>query len=625
VGSEVRHGGVQGHRGSHRNDLRLAIDYQFTDDQPTNAERAAVDAVLGPPESIHAGATERSTADDHVAFGGFHGARARRHLLLPTLNAVQAEIGWVSHGAINYLSQRIPVAPAEAYGVAQFYDLIATDPRPPRVANVCDDIACKAAGVDPMIDELRDRLGRSGEFGSAAAWVRSPCLGQCEKGSAAYIQIAGRDDIMIAPATAPQIIEALGAQHPRPAIDPTPPRHATRLLAGVAATLADHETAGGTAALRKALQSPSERVLDEVTASGLRGRGGAAFPAGIKWQAVAAETGPKYVVCNADESEPGTFKDRVLMEANPYRLIEAMIIAGYAVGASYGYIYIRGEYPIAHARLERAIEEMRSAGYLGSEVAETDYSFDLELRKGAGAYVCGEETALFNSIEGFRGEPRQKPPFPTAAGLFSRPTLVNNVESLMNIPDIVLEGGAAFAAIGTAESSGPKLFCMSGNVGNPGVYEVPFGATTRDLIDTAGGVDGELAAVLVGGAAGTFLSDQQLDVPLTFEATRTEGIALGSGVVMVFNTEVDLPDIVRRISHFFREESCGLCVPCRVGTVRQEESLIRIGEGSPIAHEFELLDQLDGVLRDASICGLGQFASSAVQSAIRLGLIRAPS
>lgn len=476
-----------------------------------------------------------------------------------------------------------------------------------------------------MIDELRDRLGRSGEFGSAAAWVRSPCLGQCEKGSAAYIQIAGRDDIMIAPATAPQIIEALGAQHPRPAIDPTPPRHATRLLAGVAATLADHETAGGTAALRKALQSPSERVLDEVTASGLRGRGGAAFPAGIKWQAVAAEKEPKYVVCNADESEPGTFKDRVLMEANPYRLIEAMIIAGYAVGASYGYIYIRGEYPIAHARLERAVEEMRSAGYLGSAVAETDYSFDLELRKGAGAYVCGEETALFNSIEGFRGEPRQKPPFPTAAGLFSRPTLVNNVESLMNIPDIVLEGGAAFAAIGTAESSGPKLFCMSGNVGNPGVYEVPFGATTRDLIDTAGGVDGELAAVLVGGAAGTFLSDQQLDVPLTFEATRTEGIALGSGVVMVFNTEVDLPAIIRRISHFFREESCGLCVPCRVGTVRQEESLIRIGEGSPIAHELELLDQLDGVLRDASICGLGQFASSAVQSAIRLGLIGAPS
>jgi NADH-quinone oxidoreductase subunit F len=430
---------------------------------------------------------------------------------------------------------------------------------------------------------------------------------------------------MIAPATAPQIIEALGAQHPRPAIDPTPPRHATRLLAGVAATLADHETAGGTAALRKALQSPSERVLDEVTASGLRGRGGAAFPAGIKWQAVAAEKEPKYVVCNADESEPGTFKDRVLMEANPYRLIEAMIIAGYAVGASYGYIYIRGEYPIAHARLERAVEEMRSAGYLGSAVAETDYSFDLELRKGAGAYVCGEETALFNSIEGFRGEPRQKPPFPTAAGLFSRPTLVNNVESLMNIPDIVLEGGAAFAAIGTAESSGPKLFCMSGNVGNPGVYEVPFGATTRDLIDTAGGVDGELAAVLVGGAAGTFLSDQQLDVPLTFEATRTEGIALGSGVVMVFNTEVNLPAIIRRISHFFREESCGLCVPCRVGTVRQEESLIRIGEGSPIAHELELLDQLDGVLRDASICGLGQFASSAVQSAIRLGLIGAPS
>lgn len=577
------------------------------------------------PDSIHAGAAERTPSDDHVAHGGFHAAQTRRHLLLPTLNAVQTEIGWVSHGAINYLSQRIPVAPAEAYGVAQFYDLIATEPRPPRVAHVCDDIACRASGADDTLDDLEGHLGPPGDFGGTAAWVRSPCLGQCDKGSAAYIQIAGRDDIVIAPASAPHIIEALSSSDPRTAIAPSPHRQGTTVLAGDAARLEDHEAAGGFAALRKALASSPEAVVDEVTTSGLRGRGGAAFPAGIKWQAVAAEGGPKYVVCNADESEPGTFKDRFLMESNPYRLIEAMIIAGYAVGANRGYLYIRGEYPIAHNRLERAIDEMRSAGYLGAGVAASDFPFDVEIRKGAGAYVCGEETALFNSIEGFRGEPRQKPPFPTTAGLFGRPTLVNNVESLMNIPTIVLEGGEAFATIGTADSTGPKVFCVSGNVHDPGVHEVPFGATTRDLIELAGGAVGEIAAVLIGGAAGAFLSDEQLDVPLTFEDTRTAGISLGSGVVMVFNQDVDLPAIVRRISHFFREESCGLCVPCRVGTVRQEESLIRIGEGSPVGHELELLSQLDDVLRDASICGLGQLASSAVQSAIRLGLVGAPS
>jgi NADH-quinone oxidoreductase subunit F len=359
-----------------------------------------------------------------------------------------------------------------------------------------------------------------------------------------------------------------------------------------------------------------------VEASGLRGRGGAAFPAGIKWNAVAAETGAKYVICNADESEPGTFKDRVLMEANPFGLIEAVTIAGYAVDAEYGYIYIRGEYPIAYARLESALLEARAAGLLGGDVMGADFSFDIELRKGAGAYICGEETALFNSIEGFRGEPRQKPPFPTQAGVFGRPTLVNNVESLLNIQAIVLEGGDAFAAIGTEESKGPKLFCVSGNVVEPGVFEVPFGATTRDLVRLAGGVDGEVAGVLIGGAAGSFITADDFDLPLTFEDTRAHGIGLGSGVVLVFNTATDLDDIVQRIAHFFAEESCGLCVPCRAGTVRQEEALLRIGSGAEnLDHELELLADLDNVLRDASICGLGQAASAAVQSAVSIGLI----
>jgi NADH-quinone oxidoreductase subunit F len=436
------------------------------------------------------------------------------------------------------------------------------------------------------------------------------------------VQVAGGEDVIIAPVAVEQVISILCVDSPASAVDPTLPTPGTALLGTAPNSLHEFRSSGGYDALERAISIGQTAILSDVDASGLRGRGGAAFPAGIKWNAVAAEEGSKYVICNADESEPGTFKDRVLMEANPFGLIESLTIAALAVGAEHGYIYIRGEYPIAYARLEAALAEARVAGFLGDDVADAGFSFDIELRKGAGAYICGEETALFNSIEGFRGEPRQKPPFPTQAGVFGRPTLVNNVESLMNIPAIVLNGGEAFAAIGTDESKGPKLFCVSGNVVDPGVYEVPFGATTRDLVGLAGGVDGEVAGVLIGGAAGSFITADDFDLPLTFEDTQAYGIGLGSGVVLVFNTDTNLCDIVQRIAHFFAEESCGICVPCRAGTVRQEEALLRIGSGSEdLGHELELLADLDNVLRDASICGLGQAASAAVQSALSIGLI----
>jgi NADH-quinone oxidoreductase subunit F len=571
---------------------------------------------------VYAGALERSTADDHVAFGGFRRSQTRRTLLLPTLHEVQSSIGWVSHGALNYIAKSLPVSPAEAYGVATFYDLIATEERPARVAYLCDDIACKARGVDNTLAELGQRFGEAGTTIDDGMWRRSPCLGQCEKGSAAFVQVAGGNDVVLAPVTVDQVISILTDEDPVSEVEPTPATPGTALLGTKAPSLTHFQASGGYEALAKAISIGPAAILSEVEASGLRGRGGAAFPAGIKWNAVALEEGPKYVICNADESEPGTFKDRVLMEANPYGLIEALTIAGYAVGAEYGYIYIRGEYPIAYAGLEAALLESRSNGLLGSDIAGSGFSFDIELRKGAGAYICGEETALFNSIEGFRGEPRQKPPFPTQAGLFARPTLVNNVESLMNVPSIVLNGAEAFAAIGTAESKGPKVFCVSGNVNDPGVYEVPFGATTRDLVGLAGGVDGDVAGVLIGGAAGSFITADDFDLPLTFEDTRAHGIGLGSGVVLVFNTDTDLCAIVQRIAHFFAEESCGVCVPCRAGTVRQEEILLRIGSAPEnIEQELELLADLDNVLRDASICGLGQAASAAVQSALSIGLI----
>jgi NADH-quinone oxidoreductase subunit F len=393
-------------------------------------------------------------------------------------------------------------------------------------------------------------------------------------------------------------------------------------------TLAEYHASGGYEALRKAVSMGAEAVIKEVTDSKLMGRGGAAFPTGRKWAAVAGQpVKHRYLICNADESEPGTFKDRVLLEDDPFSIVEAMTIAGFATGCERGYVYIRGEYPHGTSQMQRAIEEARNAGLLGENILGKHFSFEIEIRKGAGAYICGEETAIFNSIEGYRGEPRNKPPFPVQAGLFGKPTVVNNVETLANIPVIINMGGDAFAKIGAGGmSTGTKLFCLSGNVQKPGVYEVPFGKTLREMIELAGGVTTgrKIQAVLLGGAAGVFVRPDELDMPLTFEGVRAAKATLGSGVIMVFDDTVDMKDIVLRIASFFRDESCGQCVPCRVGTVRQEEALHRIvkkaARGS-LQDEVGLLHDVGMQMNDASICGLGQTAYAAVESAIhRLGI-----
>jgi NADH-quinone oxidoreductase subunit F len=298
-----------------------------------------------------------------------------------------------------------------------------------------------------------------------------------------------------------------------------------------------------------------------------------------------------------------------------------MTIAAVATGAQKGYIYLRGEYPFAAERLSHAIHAARKAGLLGENILGRGLTFDIELRRGAGAYICGEETALFNSIEGYRGEPRNKPPFPTQAGLFRQPTSVNNVETLVNVPEIIRMGGAAYAKIGTGNSAGYRLFCLCGHVVRPGVYEIPFGATLKDLIQMAGGVggNGKLQAVLLGGAAGAFVAPKELEVPLTFEGTRAIGATLGSGVIMLFDDSVDLKKILLRIARFFREETCGQCVPCRVGVVRQQETLERLVARRPLGNaekDVRLLREMGQAVRDASICGLGQTASSALESAL---------
>ena len=360
----------------------------------------------------------------------------------------------------------------------------------------------------------------------------------------------------------------------------------TRVGAADPANLDAYRAAGGYEALRRALAIGPAAVIREVTDSGLVGRGGAAFPTGRKWEAVARHpVRPHHLVCNADESEPGTFKDRVLMEGDPFAVIESMTIAAYATGCEHGWIYVRGEYPRATRTLHAALDAARQRGFLGDDILGTGFGFDITVFRGAGAYICGEETAIFNSIEGFRGEPRNKPPFPVDAGLFGQPTVVNNVETLVNVLPILLDGGAAFASVGTSGSTGPKLFCVSGAVAAPGVYEVEFGMTLGELIELAGGVrpGAGLRAVLLGGAAGGFVGPDELDVPLTLEGAREHGTTLGSGVVLVLDDTVDLVDQLRRIAAFFRDESCGQCVPCRVGTVRQEEVLARLARRELIA------------------------------------------
>ncbi len=584
------------------------MDLHFTGAKATPEETAAVDGVA-------------------VAADG-----SKRTYLLPVLHAIQERVGWISPGALNYASWILGMPPAEAFGIADFYALLSTRPQPMAVAHVCDDMACKVKGADQLCSELEKAHGPEGSNPDGKpAWRRSSCLGMCERAPAAIVIVAGErhSEQALAPAKIQDIATALqGTQISQPGLSASVPQMGQpglTLLRRVGQinpeSLDQYRAADGFLALRRAIEMGPALVVREMIESKLVGRGGAAFPCGQKWQSILSTTLPRYLVCNADESEPGTFKDRVLMEGDPYALIESMIIAGFATGCKQGYLYIRGECPLARRRLEHAIGDCREQSLLGRNILGAGVSFDIELRVGAGAYICGEETALLNSIEGKRGEPRNKPPFPTQVGLFGKPTVIQNVETLLNVLPIILQGGKTFAAIGTERSTGTKLFCLSGHVAKPGVYEVPFGATLRQLLDLAGGIAGSgvLQAVLIGGAAGSFLGPNDLDTQMTFEGTRAAGAALGSAVVIAFDDTVDLRQILLRIASFFRDESCGQCVPCRVGTVRQEEILHRLAAGRPLASpatELVLLKEVGQAMRDASICGLGQTASSAIESAL---------
>jgi NADH-quinone oxidoreductase subunit F len=526
--------------------------------------------------------------------------------LLPALHAAQKLYGWVSEPVAAEIAKALRVPLADVHGVIEFYSLFYNEPTSTHVIRVCTDVACALKNADGILHHLCAHHGlKPGQTtGDLSLTIEpSPCLGLCEFAPVALVDDQAETSIDLEKGT-----YELG----RP---PSWVYGSIRLLtANCGNGTTSLERYGEYAALKKALSMKPEEVIGEIKASGLVGRGGAAFPTGVKWEGAAkAEGDQKYVICNADESEPGTFKDRVLLIDDPHRTIEGMCIAAYAIGATKGYIYIRGEYPYIVPVLENALHEARSAGYLGPD-------FDIEIRVGAGAYICGEETALFESIEGKRGFPRVKPPFPTTHGVFGKPTVINNVETLCSVPLIISLGTAKYRKIGTEKSPGPKLFCVSGDVEKTGVYEVPFGVTLRELLEMAGGVSGgrQLQAVLFGGAAGAFATSQHLDVKMTFEDLRAAGLPLGSGVVMVFDETRDLRQALKSLGHFFAHESCGKCYPCQMGSQRQKEILDRLAEGKSLPGDFERLQDVGWTMTDASLCGLGQTAASAVLSAMKL-------
>jgi len=533
--------------------------------------------------------------------------------LLPALHAAQKLYGWISEPVATEIAKSLRVPLADIHGVIEFYSLFYNEPVGKRIIRVCTDQACALKDADGVLHHLCSRHGL--EPGQTTPDLSltiesSPCLGLCEQAPAALVNEEAETTIDLKRGT-----YELGS--PKSIIGGSI-RFLTANCGSGTTSLAAY---GNYPALAKALGMSSEGVVNEIKASGLVGRGGAAFPTGVKWEGAAKAAGSeKYVICNADESEPGTFKDRILLLDDPHRTLEGMLIAGYAIGASKGYLYIRAEYPYILPVLEHALVEAREANLLGKNILGSGFSFDIEIRVGAGAYICGEETALFESIEGKRGFPRVKPPFPTTHGVFGKPTVINNVETLCNVPLIIGQGAAEYRKIGTEKSPGPKLFCVSGDVANAGLYEVPFGVTLRELLEMAGGVarNKNLQAVLFGGAAGAFATSAQLDVQMTFEDLRAAGLPLGSGVVMVFDETRDMRDIMKRLGHFFAHESCGKCYPCQMGTQRQMEILDRIAAGKVLESDLIRLQDVGWTMTDASLCGLGQTAASAVLSAIKL-------
>ncbi len=541
-----------------------------------------------------------------------------RTMLLPALLEAQARYGYISPEIARAIGTVLCVPLADITGVIEFYSMLYDRPTAEIIIRVCTSPTCSSQGAQALLKELNQSLAVTPGNATADGTYyleKTECLGLCDQAPSALVGQSA-----VSHADSARILNPPGAFRTAIYAD----EHViTQRCGKVEPTSIDdflaHE---GFVGFHNTLKLKSEEICSHMKDSGLLGRGGAAFSTDIKWEGAASASGrPKYIVCNGDESEPGTFKDRVLLENDPWAILEGMLIAGFAIGAEKGFIYIRGEYPWAQEIFQQVIAAAYENGYLGENIQGAGFSFDVELRSGGGAYICGEETALFESIEGKRGYPRLKPPFPTTHGLYQKPTVINNVETFANVGLIMRVGVEAYCAYGSPDSSGPWLFGLSGDVEKPGLYEVTQPITLRELIyERGGGVrdNADLQAVLLGGAAGKFVSPANLDVRLTQEDTRAAGLGLGSGAVVVLSEHADLRQTFADLGHFFAHESCGKCYPCQLGTQRQSEILDRVANQKIVPGDLERLQDVGWTMTDASLCGLGQTAASAVLSAIKL-------
>jgi bidirectional [NiFe] hydrogenase diaphorase subunit len=498
----------------------------------------------------------------------------------------------------------------------------------------CASTPCLSSG-GASVQRALERALADQQLEATVEMVATGCMGPCSRGPMVTVQVAGQPEVMyqgVTPEIAQQIITTHVAQgnilseHALPADMPFLAKQHKVVLGNSGLIdperLEDYLAHDGYQALDQVLHEMTpEAVCHEIVQSGLRGRGGAGYATGLKWNLVRKAVGDKkYVVANGDEGDPGAYMDRALMESDPHRVLEGMAIAGYAVGADQGFLYVRGEYPVAAQRLEKAIRVAERRGLLGSRILESNFNFRIDVRIGAGAFVCGEETALMQSIMGRRGQPSPRPPYPAQSGLWGKPTLINNVETYGNIAPIILQGAAWYAGIGTEKSKGTKIFALAGKVKNTGLIEVPMGITLREVVfEIGGGTPDGLAfkAAQTGGPSGGCIPAQHLDTSLDYESLKALGSIMGSGGLIIMDERSCMVDVAKYFMDFCADESCGKCVPCRVGTVEMHRILDRVSHGSASEDDLQTLGELCELVRDTSLCGLGQSAPNPVLSTLR--------
>jgi NADH-quinone oxidoreductase subunit F len=550
----------------------------------------------------------------------------KRSALVPMLMYAQDEYGFISDEMIAEIAKRLDLVTVQVEETLEYYSMLHRKPMGKHHVQICTNVACMLRGGNELLEQAKKRL-EIGHKETTTDGVFSleevECIGACTGAPAMQVNYDFYENLT--PMKFDRIIEELdagdhpapepvtaGALHPRdPAETPVISRrfgikHSHRLDVYL-----QHD---GYKALEKALKEMTpESIIDEVKKSNLRGRGGAGFPTGMKWSFVPKDSPkPKYVICNADESEPGTCKDRPLMEMDPHQMIEGIIIAGRAIGAAKGFIYIRGEYRYVLDIVQTALDEAYSRNYLGNNILGSGFNFDLIVHTGAGAYECGEESALMESLEGKRGYPRIKPPFPAVVGLYGCPTIINNVETLSTVPAIILEGGEKYASRGTPKNGGTRLLCVAGHVSKPGIYEIPLGMNMKKFIyEVAGGIPGgkKLKAVIPGGSSCPLLSASEIDIPMDYDSVAKAGSMLGSGGMVVMDEDTCMVDMARRIMHFYAHESCGWCIPCREGTAWLRKMLDRFHGGLGRPEDIDLVGELAKNMLGRTFCPLGDAAA----------------